>query len=391
MRGLGSTIYRLVATLCLVVLLASPGDATYHADLAEIYGYVWHDVNENSLWDAGEPALGSVLIVLTDHAGVLLRLTYTDSQGAYRFSGLAAGDYFVSESDPEGFSSTTANLVAIHLSEGTVANQNFGDTRLLPGCWHAVDGRIWHDVNANGQREETEEALPGVPLRVLDPDYRLVAVTASNLYGFYTVQGLLPERYYVVFDPPAHMPRSIMPLHWGVDLRGCIPPVIDLGLQPSSGITRSHSSSGDTLGLRNIPMNRWGRPSLSGTQLTEGEGNSTVSGTVWLLEPATGGLAARRKAAPGVRLTLKDARSGQIVAEQRSDSQGRYRFDALAGWRAYYLIQETIDGYEPVLSAYWGVAVTDECEVIIHLENRPAPGGRTYHLYLPHAIKAAQK
>lgn len=385
---LGANIRRLVARLCLLVLLVFPSQAAC-SDLAEIYGYVWHDANENGLWDAGEQLLCDVLIVLADHTGALLRYTYTDSEGEYRFDGLVAGDYLVSETDPEGFGSTTANLVAVSLSEGAIVNQNFGDTRLLPGCWHAVDGYIWYDVNVNGRQEETEEALQGVPLRVLGLDYNLVAVTASNLYGFYKVQGIIPERYYVVFDPPAHMLCSTAPLHWGVDLRGCVPPVIDIGLQRDLGAVWLHDSSGDMVGLAGISASSRASLFLPDVWFAEDEGNSTISGTVWLLEPVAGGPPAGRKAVPGVKLILRDARSRRIVAEQLSDSQGRYHFAALPGWRAYYLTQEIIDGYEPTLSAYWGVAITDSCEVIIDLENRPAPGGRVYHLHLPYVMIAA--
>ena len=491
--------HRFMALLCVLALLSLPARAASPVGLAEVRGYVWHDVNENGLGDTGEQGLSNVLIILASRVGAMPRFTHTDNTGEYRFGGLAAGDYYVSETDPEGFGSTTPNLVSIEVDEGASVRQDFGDTRVLPGCWHAIDGYIWHDINANGKREGEEERLQGVSLRVLDLNNNLAAITASNLYGSYRVQGVAPERYYAILDAPDNMPFSTAPLYWGVDLRGCFPAIVDFGLQrhleavwpcnspqdvvgpgntligpdgltdgsirvwlnadsanpiaitqilveveragqrqgwdtdPNTGdwvvgvvnpennlvlnpeVTFQRVITGHSpllLYISDVPGSPLLRPGAALTvtiQTTQGEpwvtslsvpncisptlagdptneGNSTVSGTVWTLEPEAGGTPTGRRAAPGVKLTLTDAMSNCVVAEQVSDSQGHYHFAGLAGWRSYYLAQGLLDGYEPVLSGYWGVAVTDDCDVIIDLENRPVPGGPAYQLYLPHIV-----
>lgn len=502
-RRLPLLIRHIAIWLCMLTLLVPITDVASSSNLAEVRGHVWHDVNEDGLRDPGEPGLSDVLIILADRTGTALRSTHTNNAGEYRFVGLTAGDYLLCETDPDGFGSTTPNLVAISVPEGATIHQDFGDTRLLPGCWHAVDGYIWHDVNANGRRETSEEPLRGVPLRVLNLQSELVAITASNPYGFYKVHGVPPERYYLILDPPADLAFAKAPLHWGVDLRGCVPPVIDIGFQRHLEAAWSCSEPRDLVGPGNTALHpdgitdgaidiwlntnpqrptfitrvlvevenagqswRWdtdpatedwavavmdprslrmlnpdvtfhhlitehvslrlyisdlpGNPTFSPgavitlTAQTSSDGvwttsatisacssmpatkiplhptagNSSLRGTVWALIPHTGSTSTVRKALSGVKLTLLDATSHQIVAEKVSDASGQYHFADLAGWRAYYLIQEVPSGYEPVLSSYWGVAVTDSCEVIINLENRPVPAGQIHYLYLPQIVVA---
>jgi len=376
--------------LCLLTSFAFPADfASSASSLAEVYGYVWHDVNEDGLRDADEPGLGSVLIILATHAGAILRYTRTNGAGEYRFSGLAADGYLVSESDPEGFGSTTPNLVAVTVTDGAIARQDFGDTRLLPGCWHMVDGHIWHDADADGLEDEGEEPLQGIPARVLDLDGRTVAITASNQYGSYTVRGLAPDRYYVIVDAPYDLSFSRVPLYWGVDLRGCWPATIYLGLQRRLEATWSGDGLRDVVSRSDVReaadcltcvAATTGQDLYAASSLSD-EGNSSIAGTVSTLQTSTTGYHIVRRGASGVKITLVDA-AGLVVGEQLTDSNGRYRFEGLI-WQAYYLTQSPIEGYEPVLSRYWGAAITDECEVIIDLENRPTPGALVHQLHLP--------
>jgi hypothetical protein len=486
---------QLAVALCAAVLLVNPVRAVSPSGTAEIRGYVWQDDNENGSWDAGERVLPDVLIVLADSTGAMLGYTQTNGAGEYRFSALPTGSYYVSETDPEGFGSTTPNLVAVTLESEASLRQDFGDTRMLPGCWHRVDGYVWYDANANGRRDEGEARLQGVSARVLDLEGNLVAITASNgSYGAYTMLGLTPERYRVILDAPSDYPYSRAPLYWGVDLRGCAPAIIDFGLQRRLEASWACSSTRDVVGpgnnllgpdglrdgaieirlnadtlepldvtgvlvdaqgfgqgrrwdtdpstadwvvgvvapqtnqvlnpevtvrrtftastslllcISDVPGSAFLRPSTAVTvtvQAASGdawlagltiptctsgtlaaapgdEGNCAVSGVVWTVDPVLG-----RRAAAGVRLTLVDASdtSGSTTFQQLTDSAGHYRFGDLPGWRAYYLTQPLLDGYEPVLSAYWGVAMTDSSDVLIDLENRPTPGTRVYQVSLPY-------
>ncbi|MCD6520518.1 MAG: hypothetical protein J7M05_11420, partial [Anaerolineae bacterium] len=122
-------------------------------------------------------------------------------------------------------------------------------------------------------------------------------------------------------------------------------------------------------------------PSEEENNLASKEGAS-VSGTVWCLGPQRGDRFREHKAATGVKLTLIDSLTGEVIAEQVTDASGRYRFEGLK-WRHYYLIQAPIEGYEPVFSRFWGVAATEGSEIIINFENRPLVGQKPTLLYLP--------
>jgi len=92
---------------------------------ASISGWVWNDWDEDGLRDPEEPLLQDVLIVLANAKGDILAHTYTDADGAYSFEGLDAGSYILFETDPQGYSSSTPNVVPIQLEEGEQAQSSF--------------------------------------------------------------------------------------------------------------------------------------------------------------------------------------------------------------------------------------------------------------------------
>jgi SdrD B-like protein len=55
--------------------------------------FVWQDLNQNGIQDAGEPGIPGVTVNL--FKGVLIATMVTDANGLYLFSGLCAGDYTV--------------------------------------------------------------------------------------------------------------------------------------------------------------------------------------------------------------------------------------------------------------------------------------------------------
>ncbi|MFM8331299.1 MAG: SdrD B-like domain-containing protein, partial [Candidatus Methylumidiphilus sp.] len=65
------------------------------AQLGSIGDKVWEDQNHNSIQDASEPGIGGVKVDLKNAAGAVLASTTTDANGNYLFTGLAAGDYFL--------------------------------------------------------------------------------------------------------------------------------------------------------------------------------------------------------------------------------------------------------------------------------------------------------
>ncbi|HEU4364101.1 MAG TPA: SdrD B-like domain-containing protein, partial [Candidatus Krumholzibacteria bacterium] len=93
--------------------------------LGTLAGHVYVDEDEDGARDFSEPGLPDVSISLSNGTS-----TMTDSDGYYEFS-LEAGKYDAYELDPEGYTSTTPNLVGdIWIKPDTVVTLDFGDIKI---------------------------------------------------------------------------------------------------------------------------------------------------------------------------------------------------------------------------------------------------------------------
>ncbi len=69
--------------------------------------FVWQDLNQNGLQDAGEPGIANAVVRLLDCTNkVVLTNTTTDANGLYQFGSLMPGSYIVQFVPPSGFSFT---------------------------------------------------------------------------------------------------------------------------------------------------------------------------------------------------------------------------------------------------------------------------------------------
>jgi uncharacterized repeat protein (TIGR01451 family) len=112
--------------------------------LAEISGFVYVDLDDDGVKDAGEPPIPGVEIVL-ERNGVEVETAVTDSAGFYQFDDLAAATFDVLQTQPAGFLSgkmtvgggigTIAgdNHFSVPLQSGDDANNlNFGERPIQP-------------------------------------------------------------------------------------------------------------------------------------------------------------------------------------------------------------------------------------------------------------------
>jgi len=119
--------YKLIFIIALISLsicfLSSIG---FCAGILKISGRVYDDKNCNGQRNAGDIGIGGVTLTLTP--GPVVTLTAAD--GTYSFSGLVAGTYTVTETDPAGYCSTTPNKITVKLGGKNAQNINFGDSKI---------------------------------------------------------------------------------------------------------------------------------------------------------------------------------------------------------------------------------------------------------------------
>ncbi|HOV47861.1 MAG TPA: SdrD B-like domain-containing protein [Anaerolineae bacterium] len=110
-------------------------DFGYYADLADISGVIWNDLNANGAQNAGEPYLAGVTLALLNSSGAVVATTVTAADGSYTFYDVPAGNYTVQVTDRNnvlaGYTVTTAGGDTRSVTVGTtdVTGVNFGYTR----------------------------------------------------------------------------------------------------------------------------------------------------------------------------------------------------------------------------------------------------------------------
>ncbi len=145
---------------------------------SSIYGKVYHDINSNGIPDPGETGIPRVEIRLTGQS----RSVLTDNFGMFYFP-LPAGTYSLTEVDPPGYTSTTANMVSVTLAAGQTSIVNFGDRSTTP--IGKIKGTVFEDTDKNGIKGAGELGLNGV---LVSLDNGAQSLTSSTGYYSFIVQ-----------------------------------------------------------------------------------------------------------------------------------------------------------------------------------------------------------
>ena len=188
-------------------------------------GNVYHDKNNNGVFDAGDVLIPLTTLTLTGTTdlGTAVSLTQVTGGGAYAFTGLRPGTYSVAETQPAGFTTRTNNpgpayngtpgtvsgdniQTVVLRSDGSSPDNNFGE--IVPAD-AVLSGFVYRDPNLNGAREPgngNEPGLAGVTVKLFREDgpgvLTQVGQAQTDANGFYSFSGLTPGLYRLVETQP---------------------------------------------------------------------------------------------------------------------------------------------------------------------------------------------
>jgi protocatechuate 3,4-dioxygenase beta subunit len=184
--------------------------------VSSLSGFVYSDINNNGVKDAGENGIGGDTITLTGATsqGQAVNLTQTTgADGSYSFGQLQAGTYTITQAPPWGYLDGKDSigsqggtvgphlLTTINLGAGVQGiNNNFGE--LLPA---SMWGFVYQDRNNNGVKDGGEAGIPGNVLvlsGIDDQGHAVSATQSTDANGFYDFVNLRPGKYTITQTPP---------------------------------------------------------------------------------------------------------------------------------------------------------------------------------------------
>ncbi|NJM41639.1 MAG: hypothetical protein HC853_13210 [Anaerolineae bacterium] len=178
-----------------------------------IGGQVWRDDDDGGTRGAGEPGLSGVLLTLSGidiNGNAVVMTTTTDANGVYTFTGLLAGNYGVTETQPGGYADGKDVLGKRRtLGNDTVSNialpaatdytgYDFGELGAL------LSGVVWADDDRDGTLDGGEsERVAGVTIALLDSNGNVINTTTTASDGGYFFCCLLAGNYTISETQPA--------------------------------------------------------------------------------------------------------------------------------------------------------------------------------------------
>ncbi|MCX6218567.1 SdrD B-like domain-containing protein [Spirosoma sp.] len=208
----------------------------YNTATGSIGDYVWKDINNNGLQDAGEIGVKNVLVELYaavngQPQGSTIRTVTTDTLGRYLFDKLPKGDYlvkFVASSFPANCAISTKPNVGTDNTKDSDANPATGFSQVITldpvkggilqnnptidaGLYNpqvplgTIGDYVWKDANDNGIQDLSEVGVQGVTVELYTVSstgaLTKTASTITDVNGLYLFTNLSKNTYRVRFVP----------------------------------------------------------------------------------------------------------------------------------------------------------------------------------------------
>ncbi|MEZ5045997.1 MAG: SdrD B-like domain-containing protein [Chitinophagaceae bacterium] len=305
-------------------------DAGYApAALACLGNYVWNDIDQDGVQDAGEVGVAGITVTLFNSSNQAIGSTITDAYGHYQFCELTPGSYGVGFTLPSNYVFTQSNtpgdngdntnsdvdpntgLTTMYiLSAGETENTIDAGIYFEAPTTASVGNFVWLDANNDGIQDSGETGVSGVTVTLCDASGNPVATTITNANGFYIFTDVVPGTYSVRFDAP-----------------------IGLGFSPNSG-TVSDASNSDA----NPTTGKTGTFTVNaGDNITYVDAGlsslgATIGGLgdkVWYDTDQDGVQDAGEAGVAGVTVTLYASDGTTVLATTTTNAYGKYIFNNL--------------------------------------------------------------
>ncbi|MDQ2824759.1 MAG: hypothetical protein M3R29_04865, partial [Verrucomicrobiota bacterium] len=232
----------------------------------QIGDFVWKDLNGDGIQDAGEPGIDGVTVTLLNSSNMVIATTTTAGGGAYAFTGLSAGSYFVAVNTaspalagfiPTGVNasgSTTANdsnpnPASVTLPSNTSTDNTIDFGYILPTG--KIGDFIWKDLNQNGIQDSGEPGINSVTVKLFGPGNVLLATAVTSGNGSYLFTGLSRGTYTVSVDNASPALTGLMPTT--TNAAGSTT-ANDSNANPATVTLATHSSQDLTVDFGYIPV-----------------------------------------------------------------------------------------------------------------------------------------
>ncbi len=180
--------------------------------LTTISGTLYEDTDGNNNLGGSEPKLpAGITVRLLNNNNQQIATATTDSNGAYKFVGIANGNYKIqvdtTDTDiPNRYTLGTPNNLTVNVTGNPVTNQNFGfDVRA-----YTVSGTVYEDFgtgganNNNNKFDSGEKTIGKVTVNLFNddgqPDGAAVKTIETNATGAYQFTDVAPGRYIIRVD-----------------------------------------------------------------------------------------------------------------------------------------------------------------------------------------------
>ncbi len=302
-------------------------DAGIYQPVNSIGDLVWHDLDANGIQDSGENGIADVTVKLFTGSGTEVAVTTTDSDGIYSFANIAAGDYYLEFTAPDGYDfspqntgnddtqdsdADTATGRTSQISLSAAENDLSWDAGLYQSA--ELGNYIWYDANENGIQDAGEKGVAGVNVNLINPATgNLLDSAVTDGSGYYKFTNLVPGDYGIEFIPPEGYIFS--PQNEG---SGALQDVFDSDADTVTGRTSqiTLSSGGSNLTLDTGIFIPDTKPAYLGDY-------------VWYDTDKNGIQDAGEKGVSGVTVYLINPLTDEILATAITNGSGLYLFEGL--------------------------------------------------------------